>query len=62
MIEVERLTKDYGTVVAVRDVTFSVGRGRSWAFWPERGRQEHDAADSGRLFGSDIGQGARERA
>ena len=27
MIEVERLTKDYGTVVAVRDVSFSVGRG-----------------------------------
>ena len=27
MIEVEELTKDYGTVVAVRDVSFSVGRG-----------------------------------
>ena len=27
MIEVERLTKDYGTVVAVRDVSFQVGKG-----------------------------------
>ena len=32
MIEVEGLTKDYGTVVAVRDVTFSVGRGEVVGF------------------------------
>ena len=32
MIEVEGLTKDYGTVLAVRDVTFSVGRGEVVGF------------------------------
>lgn len=32
MIEVEHLTKDYGTVVAVRDVSFSVGRGEVVGF------------------------------
>ena len=32
MIEVEGLTKDYGTVVAVREVTFSVGRGEVVGF------------------------------
>ncbi|HKY34747.1 MAG TPA: ABC transporter ATP-binding protein [Polyangiaceae bacterium] len=32
MIEVEALTKDYGTVLAVRDVTFSVGRGEVVGF------------------------------
>ncbi len=32
MIEVERLTKDYGTVVAVRDVSFSVGKGEIVGF------------------------------
>ena len=32
MIEVEGLTKDYGTVVAVRDVSFSVGRGEVVGF------------------------------
>ena len=32
MIEVERLTKDYGSVVAVRDVSFSVGRGEVVGF------------------------------
>lgn len=32
MIEVERLTKDYGTVVAVRDVSFTVGKGEVVGF------------------------------
>lgn len=32
MIEVDGLTKDYGTVVAVRDVSFSVGRGEVVGF------------------------------
>jgi ABC-2 type transport system ATP-binding protein len=32
MIEVERLTKDFGTVVAVRDVSFSVDRGEIVGF------------------------------
>ncbi len=32
MIEVEHLTKDYGTVVAVRDVSFQVGRGEVVGF------------------------------
>jgi len=32
MIEVERLTKDYGTVVAVRDVSFRVGKGEVVGF------------------------------
>ncbi len=32
MIEVEGLTKDYGTVLAVRDVSFSVGRGEVVGF------------------------------
>ena len=32
MIEVEHLTKDYGTVVAVRDVSFSVGTGEIVGF------------------------------
>ncbi|RYZ01971.1 MAG: ABC transporter ATP-binding protein [Myxococcales bacterium] len=32
MIEVDGLTKDYGTVVAVQDVTFSVGRGEVVGF------------------------------
>src|ERR1700750_840088 len=32
MIEVSHLTKDYGTVVAVRDVSFSVGRGEVVGF------------------------------
>ena len=32
MIEVERLTKDYGTVVAVRNVSFSVGKGEIVGF------------------------------
>lgn len=32
MIEVEKLTKDYGTVVAVRDVSFRVGRGEVVGF------------------------------
>jgi ABC-2 type transport system ATP-binding protein len=32
VIEVERLTKDYGTVVAVREVSFSVGRGEVVGF------------------------------
>ncbi|HMR78984.1 MAG TPA: ABC transporter ATP-binding protein [Polyangiaceae bacterium] len=32
MIEVEKLTKDYGTVVAVDDVSFSVGRGEIVGF------------------------------
>ncbi len=32
MIEVERLSKDYGSVVAVRDVSFSVGRGEVVGF------------------------------
>jgi ABC-2 type transport system ATP-binding protein len=32
VIEVERLTKDYGSVVAVRDVSFSVGRGEVVGF------------------------------
>ena len=32
VIEVEHLTKDYGTVVAVRDVSFSVGKGEVVGF------------------------------
>lgn len=32
MIEVERLTKDYGTMVAVRDLSFQVGRGEVVGF------------------------------
>src|SRR6187200_3009769 len=32
MIDVEHLVKDYGTVVAVRDVSFSVGRGEVVGF------------------------------
>jgi len=32
MIEVSQLTKDYGTVVAVRDVSFSVGKGEIVGF------------------------------
>jgi ABC-2 type transport system ATP-binding protein len=32
MIDVEHLTKDYGTVVAVRDVSFSVGKGEVVGF------------------------------
>ncbi|HVY25226.1 MAG TPA: ABC transporter ATP-binding protein [Polyangiaceae bacterium] len=32
MIEVQGLTKDYGTVIAVRDVSFSVGRGEVVGF------------------------------
>jgi ABC-2 type transport system ATP-binding protein len=32
MIEVENLTKDYGTVVAVRDVSFTVGQGEVVGF------------------------------
>src|SRR6186713_2134844 len=32
MIQVEHLTKDYGTVVAVRDVSFSVGKGEIVGF------------------------------
>ena len=32
MIEVEKLTKDYGTTVAVRDLTFSVGKGEIVGF------------------------------
>lgn len=32
MIEVENLTKDYGTVIAVRDVSFSVGKGEIVGF------------------------------
>ncbi|MBI3206224.1 MAG: ATP-binding cassette domain-containing protein [Myxococcales bacterium] len=32
MIEVDRLTKDYGTVVAVRDVSFRVGKGEVVGF------------------------------
>jgi ABC-2 type transport system ATP-binding protein len=32
VIEVERLTKDYGSVLAVRDVSFSVGRGEVVGF------------------------------
>jgi ABC-2 type transport system ATP-binding protein len=32
VIEVEGLTKDYGTVIAVRDVSFSVGRGEVVGF------------------------------
>jgi ABC-2 type transport system ATP-binding protein len=32
VIEVEGLTKDYGSVVAVRDVSFSVGRGEVVGF------------------------------
>ena len=32
MIEVEGLTKDFGTAVAVRDVSFSVGRGEVVGF------------------------------
>jgi ABC-2 type transport system ATP-binding protein len=32
MIEVQHLTKDYGTVVAVRDVSFSVGKGEVVGF------------------------------
>lgn len=32
MIEVEHLTKDYGSVVAVRDVSFSVGKGEVVGF------------------------------
>jgi len=32
MIEVEHLTKDYGSVVAVRDVSFSVGKGEIVGF------------------------------
>jgi ABC-2 type transport system ATP-binding protein len=32
MIEVSKLTKDYGTVVAVRDVSFSVGKGEIVGF------------------------------
>jgi ABC-2 type transport system ATP-binding protein len=32
VIEVEGLTKDYGTVVAVRDVTFTIGRGEVVGF------------------------------
>jgi ABC-2 type transport system ATP-binding protein len=32
MIEVEHLTKDYGTVIAVRDVSFSVGKGEVVGF------------------------------
>jgi ABC-2 type transport system ATP-binding protein len=32
MIEVERLTKDYGAVVAVSDVSFGVGQGEIVGF------------------------------
>ena len=62
MIEVQHLTKRYGRVTAVDDVSFRVERGEILGFLgPERRRQDDDDAHPHRLHAGDRGQSDRRR-
>ena len=62
MIEVQHLTKRYGRVTAVDDVSFRVERGEILGFLgPERRRQDDDDADPDRLHAGHRGQSDRRR-
>ena len=62
VIEVQHLTKRYGRVTAVDDVSFRVERGEILGFLgPERRRQDDDDADPHRLHAGHRGQGDRRR-
>ena len=58
MIEVERLSKRFGPVTAVDDLSFTVRPGRVTGFLgPERRGQDHDNADHSRPGRADLRPG-----
>ena len=48
-VELQNVSRWYGNVVAVNDVTMTLGAGRDRPARPERRRQDHRAAHDGRL-------------
>ena len=48
-VELQNVSRWYGNVVAVNDVSMTLGTGRDRPARPERRRQDHGAAHDGRL-------------
>ena len=49
MIEVRGVTKSFGTMLALDDVSFGIGQGEILGFlWTQRRGQKHDDEDSSR--------------
>ena len=60
-VELTTVSRWYGNVVAVNDVTMTLGAGRDRAARPERRRQDDGAAHDGRLPAAVAGHGHRRR-